>query len=147
MQKTLELLPASVRPSLPWPRFELRSIELPTVRANMRVPDGALQKSNSARTLLMRSPCETRLVDQVATLSTILMKISVEIDGPPDEAVYLQSCFDSGLLHFNYKRFADHHPANFAALALAGTFLQSHAGALLIDVTLEFCKWKQHMLL
>ena len=43
MQKTLELLPASVRPSLPWPRFELRSIELPTVRANMRVPDGALQ--------------------------------------------------------------------------------------------------------
>ena len=120
---------------------------VPTVRANMRVPDGALQKSNSARTLLMRSPCETRLVDQVATLSTILMKISVEIDGPPDEAVYLQSCFDSGLLHFNYKRFADHHPANFAALALAGTFLQSHAGALLIDVTLEFCKWKQHMLL
>ena len=49
MKKTINLLPTAVRPSLPWPRSELRSIELPS---GVHIPTGALQKSGSNRSLL-----------------------------------------------------------------------------------------------
>ena len=53
-QGAIALLPIGVQSSLPWPRDELRTIELPKGAA---VPDGALQKGRSDRGLLMRSMC------------------------------------------------------------------------------------------
>ena len=39
MKKTFDLLPDAVRPSLPWPRCKLRSIELPS---GVHIPTCAL---------------------------------------------------------------------------------------------------------
>ena len=98
MANAIALLPIGVQSSLPWPRDELRTIELPKGAA---VPDGALQKGRSDRGLLMRSMCETPLVDQAATLATICGTISTELGTPKDasaDAPYLHACFDLGWL-------------------------------------------------
>ena len=55
-----DLLPDDVRPSLPWSRDKLRSIELP---ASSRVPAGAQRTKAGASSLLLRSTCETPLDD------------------------------------------------------------------------------------
>ena len=81
------LLPEDVRQSLPWPRHSLDSLELPS---GCKLPDGALQKRQSDRSLLMRSTCKMALVDQVATLSKLSRVIADELDAPP-EGGYLRA--------------------------------------------------------
>ena len=137
----MALLPTAVQPCLPWDRHELRSIELPT---GVSVPEGALQKGRSDRSLLMRSTCEVPLADQVTTLTTIAGFVAPQLDeGGP----YLQACFDLGwLLESHHRLNPMRHPANLLALAMAGTLVHSQRGALLLDATLEFCKWKQNVL-
>jgi len=85
----IRLLPPDTQPSLPWPRCELRSIDLP---AGAGVPDGALQKRDSdRRSLLMRSISENPLMAQVATLSELVSFICAELDtAEPEGTVYLQ---------------------------------------------------------
>ena len=45
-----------------------------------------------------------------------------------------------------YKHRPGEHPANLVALAMAGSVVLAEHGALLADVALEFCKWKQLIL-
>ena len=61
-------LPPELRSSLPWTRYAQRSIALP---ADVSTPDGALQKCESDRGLLMRSTGETPLVEQARVLLLI----------------------------------------------------------------------------
>ena len=70
----------------PWPKFDLREIELP---ATVRVPDGALQtntaRDGSRRGLLRRSTCTKPLAEQVATLNCIAGIFADELDKPLEE--------------------------------------------------------------
>ena len=127
-----------------WRRFDQYSIKLPD---GVVIPDGAIQKRSSGRTLLMRSRCETPIAEQVAALTAIVRVVSTQLDEPAEGARYLRSCFELGWLHESSRRTSlCRHPATFVGLAMAGLMVQSRRGALLRDVALEFCKWKQHVL-
>ena len=100
----------------PWPKFDLREIELP---ATVRVPDGALQtntaRDGSRRGLLRRSTCTKPLAEQVATLNCIAGIIADELDKPLEECrlegSYLTAAFDDGLLiEGNYRQRPGEHP-------------------------------------
>ena len=133
---------------LPWPKLPLRELALP---AGVRVPAGALQKSDaSAKALLMRSTSEKPLSEQVASLVQMATIISKELDTPVAEAAsssFLKICFDQELLmEGGYKHHAGEHPANLSGLAVAGLHLKTQRGALLSDVALKFCEFKQYTL-
>lgn len=113
-QRIVFSLPHALRPSLPWPRCDLRTLELPSVA---KVPDGALQKGAADRGLLMSF--ETSLAEQVDSLSSLASLISVQLDAPREDAAYLQACFDRGLLLKEYNRFVRMHPADLAGHAVA----------------------------
>ena len=80
------LLPEDVGQSLPWPRHGLGSLQLPS---GCKVPERALQRRQSDRSLLMRS-CKMALVDQVATLSKLSRAIALDAEVVQQELVELR---------------------------------------------------------
>ena len=126
----------------PCPRNKLTEIALPD---GCRVPHGALNKSSKGGQLL-RSTSATPLPHQLEWFKREATLVSAELDD--EEAVTLRRCFHDGIFtQGNYARSAGQHPADITGLAFAGSLVQMQHGALLSDVALEFCKWKQLVLL
>ena len=133
-------------------RLRCRGLAARCVRSSFQ-PGLACQKarckSARAATLCSNARCARRrswYVEQVAILSQITAVISTQLDAPDEGAAYLCMCFELGWLLESQQRWSGRHPANLVALAMAGILVQCQRGALLMDVVLEFCKWKQMVL-
>eukprot|EP00966_Prymnesium_polylepis_P059992 1391559-Prymnesium_polylepis.1 len=75
-----------------WRRSEQRSIELPS---SVVVPQGALQKKSSRRSLLMRSTCQTPLTEQVVALTAVARIVSTQLDESAEGVEYLRDRTDT----------------------------------------------------